>query len=157
MLLYALSGVPYSYTFGLFHAANAGQTVNATLLTGLIVLIFWFAFSTVAFFFGTLARSTAAAIGVAFGWYVFEGIVSTILALLSQLISSGPLHDLFQQIPTYLLSSNFSALIQNRANDTGGNNPATITDLHALLVIGGYFVILIGGSLLLTRRRDVTN
>jgi hypothetical protein len=158
MLAYAMTGVPYSYTFGKFSDPGFGTLLGNTLLIGLITLGFWFSFAMIAFFFGTLGRATAAAIGAGLGWYFLEGIVTLACNIIRQIVPTGLVHDLTTNLPAYLLSSNFGALIANRVQARAGqSSTGSISDLHALLVVGVYLVLLIGGSLLLTWRRDVTN
>lgn len=158
MALYPLTGQPYSYAFSLLTAANIGTVLSNTLLIGLITISYWFAYAMLAFFFGTLGRATAAAIGAALGWYVLEVIANTVFSLLQYFIDSGPLHDLFTAIPTFLPGNNFGALIANRLHAISPSaSAADISDQHALLVIGVYLLLLIGGAFLLARRRDVTH
>ncbi len=158
MLLYPLTGQPYSYTFGLFNTANFGNTLGNTLLIGLIVLGYWFSYSMLAFFFGTWGRATAAAIGGSLGLYILQGILNAVAVVLQSVISTGPLHDLFKAMPDYLLDNNFSALINNRLQAIDPTTAsAGISDLHALLVIAVYLLLLIGGTILIAQRRDVTN
>jgi ABC-type transport system involved in multi-copper enzyme maturation permease subunit len=157
MLVYPLTGQPYSYTFGFFSSASSGSIGN-TLLLGLIILAYWFAYAMLAFFFGTLGRATAAAIGGALGWYILEGILGTVFGLLQFFIPTGTLHDLFKAIPDYLLNNNFSALINNRLHAIDPTTAlSSISDLHALLVIAVYLLLLIGGACLLARYRNITH
>lgn len=159
MLVYPLAGQPYSYTFGFFNDANFSNVLGNTLLIGLVALGYWFAYAMLAFFFGTWGRATAAAIGGAMGWYVLEGILNAVAAVLQGVIPTGTLHDLFKAIPDYLLGNNFSALINNRlqAMDSTATAAPGISDLHALLVIAVYLLLLIGGAILIARRRDITH
>ncbi len=159
MLVYPLTGQPYSYTFGLFNAANIGSVLGNTLLIGLIALGYWFSYTMLAFFFGAWGRATAAAIGGSLGWYVLQGIFNTVAAILQTVFPTGTLHDLFKALPDYLLDNNFSALINNRlqAITPTATSASGISDLHALLVIAVYLLLLIGGAILLAQRRDVTH
>lgn len=157
MLVYPLAGEPYSYTFGFLHAANFWSTFGNTLLIALIVACSWFAYGLLALFFGTLGRSTAAALGAAFAWYILELILNPGLNFIASLIPSGPLHNLAQTLPNYLLDNNFAALVDHRMNVVKSAGPSAIPDAQALIVIAVYLVVLIGGSCLLAARRDVTN
>lgn len=157
MLAYPLAGEPYSYTFGLLHAANFGKTLGNTLLLVLITVAGWFFYGLLALFFGTLGRSTAAALGATIAWFILEMLLGYILGFLPGLFSSGPMHDLVTALPAYLPSNNFAALVQNRLHGLGSQSPASISDAHALIVIGVYMVVLIGTSCWLAARRDVTN
>lgn len=159
MLVYPLAGQPYSYTFGLFHTANIGSVLGNTLLIGLIALGFWFFYAMLAFFFGTWGRATAAAIGGSLGWYILQGILNVVSLFLQSAVPTGTLHDIFKAFPDYLLDNNASALITNRiqAISSSETSASGISDLHALLVMLAYLVLLIGGTILLARRRDVTH
>jgi ABC-type transport system involved in multi-copper enzyme maturation permease subunit len=158
MLLYPLTGQPYSYAFGLFNDANFGNTLGNTLLIGLIALGYWFSYAMLAFFFGTWGRATAAAIGCSLGWYILQGILNAVDAILQAIVPTGTLHDILAAFPDYLLDNNFGALINNRlqAISPTAASPAGISDLHALLVVAGYLLLTIGGAMLIAWRRDVT-
>ena len=157
MLVYPMAGEPYSYTFGFLHAANFGAVFGNTLLLALIALGYWFIYGMMALFFGTLGRSTAAALGGAFAWYVGENLLTFLLNLLQSLVPTGPIHDLATALPDYLLTNNFGALVQNRLHVLAGQNLSSITDVHALIVTACYLALFIGGACLLAVRRDVTN
>ena len=157
MLVYPLTGEPYSYVFGLLHAANFGELLGNTLLLVLIAIASWYFYGLLALFFGTLGRSTAAALGATIAWFILDILLNYILSFLPGLFSSGPMHDLVTVLPTYLPSNNFAALAQNRVHVLSSQHPASISDAHALIVIGVYMVVLIGASCLLAARRDVTN
>lgn len=157
MLVYPMAGEPYSYTFGLLHAANFAAMFGNTLLLVLIALGYWFAYGMMALFFGTLGRSTAAALGGAFAWYVVETLLTFALNTLQSIVPTGPIHDLANALPNYLLTVNFSALVQNRLHALAGQDLSSITDVHALIVVACYLAFFIGGACLLAARRDVTN
>ena len=157
MLVYPMTGIPYSYTFGYFHAANFGTMFGNTLWLIAISIVNWYAFGVLALFFGTLGRSTAAALGGAFAWFFLEKVLPYLAAFLMNLVTTGPVHEILKAVPDYLFLGNLSALVQNRTQAIAGQSVAASADLHAAIVVSVYFVLLIGASCLITMRRDVTN
>jgi ABC-type transport system involved in multi-copper enzyme maturation permease subunit len=157
MLVYPMAGEPYSYTFGHLHSSGFGILFGNSLLLIVIAIGYWFTYGMMALFFGTLGRSTAAAIGAAFSWYVLESLLSFGMGFLQGKVQTGPIHELAKALPTYLLSNNFGSLVQNRLHTLFGQQLSPISDIHALIVLAVYLVVLIGGSCLLAARRDVTN
>jgi ABC-type transport system involved in multi-copper enzyme maturation permease subunit len=157
MLVYPMAGLPYSYTFGRFHDASFGVVFSNSLWLLVISIVYWYAFSVLALFFGTLGRSTAAALGCAFAWFFLEEILPLLIGYLMSIFSSGPVHDLLKVIPDYLFLGNLNALVGNRLHAIAGQNVSWSSDLHSMIVVAVYFVLLIGASCLITMRRDVTN
>ena len=153
MLVYPMVGEPYAYAFSHFHDAVFG---NALWLSA-ITIVYWYAFGVLAIFFGTLGRSTAAALGGVFAWFIFESVAPYLLGFFMNLFTSGPINDLLKAIPDYLLLTNIDALVTNRLAVLGISGVSTISDGHAVIVVCVYFVLLIGASCLITMRRDVTN
>ena len=145
MLVYPGVGVPYAYAFGHFHDAVLGHALWLSAIT----ILYWYAFGVLAIFFGTLGRSTAAAIGGVFAWFIFELVAPYLLGFLMNLFTSGPINDLLKAIPDYLFLSNIQVLVHKSVSSP--------PDLRAGIVVCVYFVLLIGASCLITMRRDVTN
>lgn len=157
MLVYPLAGVPYSYLFGHFHDVRFGVMFGNDLWLVVISMLYWYAFGVLALFFGTLGRSTAAAIGAVIGWFFLEEIMPFLVGFLMNFARSGPIHDALKAVPDYLFLGNLNTLVANRLQAAAGQSVAASSDLHAALVVGVYFVLLIGATCLITRRRDVTN
>ncbi len=157
MLVYPMAGIPYSYTFGLFHDPDFGVLFGNSLWLLVISIVYWYAFSVLALFFGALGRSTAAALGCVFAWFVLEEILPLLVGYLMGIFASGPVHDLLKAIPDYLFLSNLNTLAGNRWQAIAGQAVSWSSDLHSIIVIAVYFVLLIGASCLITMRRDVTN
>jgi ABC-type transport system involved in multi-copper enzyme maturation permease subunit len=159
MLAYPLAGEPYSYIFGLFHTANFGTVIGNSMLLGLIAIGAWFTYGMLALFFGTLGRSTAAAAGSAFGWFILEMLVIKALGAVQALVLTGPIHALAKAVPDYLLFTNLTTLSQNRIHAISPSMmlPSSLSDSHALIVVGVYLVLLIGGACLIATRQQVTS
>ena len=157
MLVYPMAGIPYAYIFGHFHDAHFGIMFGNDLLLVVIALLYWYAFGILALFFGTLGRSTAAAIGAVIGWFFLEEVMPFLLSFLMNFAASGPVHDALKAVPDYLFLGNLNTLVANRMHAAAGQSIAASSNLHAALVVGAYFVLLIGASCLITMRRDVTN
>jgi ABC-type transport system involved in multi-copper enzyme maturation permease subunit len=157
MLIYPTAGQPYSYAFAHFNDAHFGMNFgNACLLLGMAALS-WYAFGILALFFGTLGRSTAAALSGALVWFVLELLLPLLCNLLLGLFPSGPMHTLLQALPDYVFLGNLQTLAHNRMAALAGQSASVSSDLHALIVVAVYFVLLIGSSCVITMRRDITN
>lgn len=121
-----------------------------------------FAYALIGLFMGTLARSTAAAIAVPLGFYMFENIVGNILVALGSLMSTDFGHFL-GHVPEWFLGNNVATLSTNVAQsplDLGVSTSALqvkVSNEHALIVSLLYCVVLIGLSYLILRGRDVTD
>ncbi len=157
MLVYPLAGVPYTYIFGHFHDARFGTMFGNDLWLVVIAPLYWYAFGVLALFFGTLGRSTAAAISAVIGWLFLEEVMPFLVGFLMNFAASGPVHDVLKAVPDYLFLGNLNTLLANRIHAAAGQSIAASSDLHAALVVGTYFVLLIGASCLITMRRDITN
>lgn len=157
MLIYPVTGQPYSYVFAHFYDANFGANLGNTCLLLVTDVFSWYAFGVLAFFFGTLGRSTAAALGGALAWFVLETLTPYLSGILMYLFPSGPVHDLMRVLPDYLFIDNLQTLAHNRISALGGLSVSAQADLHALVVVAVYFVLFIGASCAITMRRDVTN
>lgn len=121
-----------------------------------------FAYAMIGLLLGTLARSTAAAIAVPLGFYIFESLVGGILIALSFAIG-GNFGDFLKHVPDWFLGTNVGTLSTNVSQspvDFGVSTSsvaAQVSTGHALLVSLAYCVILVGLSYLILRRRDVTD
>lgn len=121
-----------------------------------------FAYALIGLFMGTLARSTAAAIAVPLGFYIFETLVGGILVAISFAIG-GNFGDFLKHVPDWFLGTNVGTLSTNVAQspvDFGMSTSsltAPVSTGHALLVSLAYCVVLVGLSVLILRRRDVTD
>lgn len=121
-----------------------------------------FAYAMIGLFLGTLARSTAAAIAVPLGFYIFESLVGGILVAISFAIG-GNFGDFLKHVPDWFLGTNVGTLSTNVTQspvDFGVSTSsvaAQVSTGHALLVSLAYCVILVGLSYAVLRRRDVTD
>ncbi|HLI68661.1 MAG TPA: hypothetical protein VKV19_02780 [Ktedonobacteraceae bacterium] len=158
MIFYPMTGEPYSYTFSFFSQADFRIMLSNALLLGLIDIVYWFTYGVMALFFGSIGRSTAAAIGGTFAWYTLEILLIYLLEFLQGVIPTGALYTFFKGVPDYLLFNNLNSLVQNRLHFLNNGNPlSSISDLHACIVVAVYLVVLVGASCLITMRRDVTS
>lgn len=149
-VLYPMLGFSIHWAF--LTAGWLGHTV-LFLLAGMLG---WFVWAMIAIFFGTLGRSTVAAIVAPFVWYITEQILNNLISAFVG-SSSGTLSDLARAIPDYFVGSSILALLQNQAHVIFGASASSLSDLHALSVIGFYIVLFIALSCWMTVKRDVTN
>ncbi|MDQ6661007.1 MAG: ABC transporter permease [Chloroflexota bacterium] len=145
-----LSGVVQNFTF--FSAAWLAHT----LLFLLVAILGLFMYAMMALFLGTLGRTTAAGVAGALAWGLIEPVIGTILSGIGNAIG-GRTGDILKGIPDYFIGNNIDVLIQNQSQYVFGGAAASLSDVHALLVLGSYLVVFIGLSWLVTVRRDVTN
>ncbi|MEE9583608.1 MAG: ABC transporter permease subunit [Dehalococcoidales bacterium] len=112
----------------------------------------WFAmwpYIALAAVFTVLSRSSAAGIALAIGYYFIEALV------VAQLLA----FEWFQTVADYLLGRNVIAWMMGMGNyegllvNTGGEFPG---QLHAVLVLLVYTLVLSGLALWLFQRRDIT-
>ena len=151
------TGVPFTFDF--FTPTWSGHAI----LYVLIIIFSLFVYSMLALFLATLGRSTAAGIAGALTWLLLgETILRTILDVIGT-ATGGATGDFLRAIPNYLIGSNTGALLQNQDQSLGFfgtsafSSPSSISDLQALLVLLLYVVALIGLSLWLNQKRDITN
>jgi ABC-type transport system involved in multi-copper enzyme maturation permease subunit len=92
-------------------------------------------------------------------WWVLENILSGILYLLSTAFSQGFVGVFLRSIPDYFIYNNLNALLQNQHQYllSDSTQPAQIPDVHALIVLAVYLVLLIGITWWVNEKRDVTN
>ena len=159
-LLSPFIGITSSFDF--FSAAWLGHA----LLYVLITMLGLFVYAMMALFLATLGRSTVAGIAGVLVWnFVVESVVKVVCNAVAA-NTRGVTADFFSAVPNYLISTNIAALQQNQAlvllgdgssQSQGLNNPAPLSDLHALLVLAAYLILFIGLAWCVNARRDITN
>ncbi|HZO72670.1 MAG TPA: ABC transporter permease [Ktedonobacteraceae bacterium] len=138
--------------FGFF----TGAWVLHALLYLLIAVLGLFVYSMIALFLSTMGKATAAGVAGALVWWVLEGIVGQVLTAIG-FFNQGPLGNFLKAVPDYFIGNNIGALLQNQSRYLSPDQPSTLPDLHALLVITAYLILFIGLSWWISERRDVTN
>lgn len=118
-----------------------------------------FVYVMMAFFLGTVGRSSAAGIAGAIAWSFLETVVATginIYAVTQRMghASQSTLTTIITSIPHYLIGPNIDTL-KSIGNTIGGPDSATIT--RAIIVLAVYAAVFIGISCWATIQRDVTN
>src|SRR5262249_16026819 len=132
------------------------------------ILKFWLAFSfslfgyaLIAFFAGTLGRSTLAGVALPLGCLFLEVFVGNVIVPVVAifLLGTPDTSARIQHIPDWFLGSNTSAIMtqvgQYPLNLDRGSTSLPLW--RALTVALLYCALLIGGSYLLLTRRDVTD
>jgi ABC-type transport system involved in multi-copper enzyme maturation permease subunit len=150
----------------LAHLAGIGSGLNFVtaaifghfVLFLLIVMLTCFAYMMMALFFGTVGRSTVAAIVAPLVWFGAEPVVGGVITAVAG-NSTGGLAEFLNAIPTYFLGSNLSLLLfeQEHALGIAFPNSSTYSLQHSTLVVAGYLIAFVAISALLTVRRDITN
>ena len=122
----------------------------------LLIALAWFAYAMLALFFGTLARSTVAAVLAPFVWSIVESALRELIRAFAA-GSSGPFTAIVKAIPDYFIANNMIALLANQGRFVFGGDVSSLSNLHALTVLAVYLVLFFGLSCWLTVKRDVTN
>jgi ABC-type transport system involved in multi-copper enzyme maturation permease subunit len=121
------------------------------LLTGLLI---WFVNALMAFFFGALGRSTAFAIVATLMWWAVEFAVIQIISAFTDPKAVSP--DLgVKALSTYLLWSNLYALHDNLAHVVYGGASGSVSNLHAVCVLGIFMGLFVGLAGWFTVKRDI--
>lgn len=154
-------GTAINLTFGInadMHFFNGTWLLHALLYLALTVLNL-FSYAVIAACLSTLGRTTAAGVAGTLIWWVLENILSGILYLLSTAFSQGFVGVFLRSIPDYFIYNNLNALLQNQHQYllSDSTQPAQIPDVHALIVLAVYLVLLIGITWWVNEKRDVTN
>jgi len=144
-----LAGIGAGLSF--FTAATFGHLVLFLLLG----ILYWFSYMLMALFFGTLGRSTVAAIVGPLIWLAIEPLLGNIITVLTS-NGSGGLSDFMKAIPDYFLGNNLTSLLHNQGNALSFTNAGPYSDGHSLLVVAVYLTVFVGVACWLTVRRDVT-
>lgn len=149
-LLNLVSGIATNTDF-----LNNGGLVHM-LLYALLGMFGLFVYSMLALFLGTMGRATAAGVAGTLVWWVVENVLNGVLSLVALLVK-GPFGDFLKAVPDYFIGTNIGALLQNQQQYFMGGGPNALSNLHAILVLLVYLALFIGLSILVTRRRDITN
>ena len=151
-LLNPMSGIAQAGTFW------SGAWFGHALLYLFIAILNWFMFATIAIFFATLGRSTAAGVVAGISWLFAEPILGSVLTLLGN-VSKGTAGTILKAIPNYFIGTNFGALLNDQGQYLSFSTSSTpaVSVLHAIIVLLVYFVFFIGLTWWINKRRDVTN
>jgi ABC-type transport system involved in multi-copper enzyme maturation permease subunit len=146
--------VPVSWSF----LNNGGWSY--ALLYPLAAMFGLFVYAMLALFLTTLGRATVVGVTGAIVWGIVENGFSNVVTLLP----NGPVANVLKTLSNYLISSNVNALcnninasLQKHTQYFIGSPPSPISNQHALLVLTGYVVVLIGLSIWINVRQDITN
>ncbi len=154
-----LVGVTVGPAIGTTVPNLTAEGVRELLFYGLALSLTLFLYTQIALFFATLGRSAAAGIGAAIGTIFLEIVVTVVFAIVGGLVG-GDWGTRIGHIPDWFPNSNASAIVTHVSDAPIGLNDVTPTTLdltHALLVVAAYLVVLIGGSYVLFRTRDMTD
>lgn len=132
-----------------------------------------YAFALLALFMATLARSTAAGIGLPLGYVLFEFVFGIVVSIFTTASSFGPnpsQESALAHLPDYFLGTNFSVLVYRAGSSVpqltlaapaiSVSRSGLTTQLdgtHALVTVLIYCALFAVGAYLVLRRRDVTD
>jgi ABC-type transport system involved in multi-copper enzyme maturation permease subunit len=153
----ALVGVTVGPAFGLSLGTVTGEGVREIVVYGLAVALNVLLYALIALFFATLGRSSAAGIGGALGVLFLEFLANFVFALIGGTLT-GDVGEKIKHVPDWFPGNNVGALAtQASYAPIPLNQQSTLDVTHAALVSAAYAVLLIGGSYLLFRTRDMTD
>jgi ABC-type transport system involved in multi-copper enzyme maturation permease subunit len=113
-------------------------------------------YAMMALFLAILGRSSTAGVAGAMTWSLLEPVFGLLISTVGERIH-GPLGAFFVSIPDYLISNDVGVLLQNESLFLTHDQPATLSNLHALLVLALYLLVFFGLSWWLLEQRDITN
>ena len=148
--LYAQLGFSTGWSF------FTASWLEHAILFVLLIALAWFTYAMLAIFFGTLARSTVAAVLAPFVWDIVESALRELIRAFAA-GSSGPFTTIVKAIPDYFIANNMIALLDNQGHFVFGGDLSSLSNPHALGVLAVYLVLFMGLSCWLTVKRDVTN
>ena len=165
MLIGLLVGFTLGPALGGTLPAFASGAPLELLQTWLALALNLFGYTAIALFFATLGRSTAAGIGFALGFFVAEYVLQGILATVAGAfqLTQPNTAEFIRHIPDWFLGPNLGYIVQHASLSPLVISPypeqasAPFGMGHALLLTLLYLVVTIGGSYLLTRKRDITD
>lgn len=132
---------------GFFTTAVFGHFV----LYLLVGMLFWFSYLLMTLFFGTVGRSTVAAIVGPLIWLASETLIAGVIISLTSKSTGG----LLKALPDYFLGTNLASLLQHQEYALSIADPAPYSTGHSLLVVACYLIAFVGVACWLTVRRDV--
>jgi ABC-type transport system involved in multi-copper enzyme maturation permease subunit len=155
ILLGGVLNIPTS--IGINWSFFTGFWLLHAILYMLTIMLSLCMYAGVAIFLSILGKNTAAGVAGALIWWVLENLLSGLLSLVASFYR-GPLGDIIKSLPDYFIINNLDALTQNQHQFLQPGTASTnITDLHALLVLAVYLLLLLGLSWWMLQQRDVTN
>lgn len=165
MLIGILVGFTLGPALGGTLPAYAPGVPLELLQTWLALALNLFGYAAIALFFATLGRSTAAGIGFALGFFVAEYVLEGILTTVSFIFQATQpnVAEFIRHLPDWFFGPNVAYIVQQASlsplaiTPGGGQGSSPFGMGHALLVALLYLVLTIGGSYLLTRKRDITD
>lgn len=162
LLFMTLLGILIGQILALFFDAATGWQFFSLVWLGQALLYLLSAmfglsvYALMALFLAILGRSSTAGVAGGMMWSLLEPVFGLLISTLGSHMQ-GPLGAFFLSVPDYLISNNVGALLQNESLFLTHDQPAALSNGHALLVLAAYLLFFFGLSWWLLERRDVTN
>jgi ABC-type transport system involved in multi-copper enzyme maturation permease subunit len=162
LLLMALFGILVGQILSLFFNVSTDwhffslDWLGHALLYLLCAMFGLSVYAMMALFLATLGRSSTAGVAGGMMWSLLEPVFGVLISTIGTHMQ-GPLATFFVGVPDYLISNNIGALLQNQSLFLTHDQPAGISNLHALLVLAMYLFMFFSLSWWIMERRDVTN
>ncbi len=162
LLFMTLTGILIGQILSLFFDVATGwqffslDWLGRALLYLLSAMFGLSVYALMALFLAILGRSSTAGVAGGMMWSLLEPVFGLLASTLGEHMQ-GPVRTFFLNLPDYLISNNIGALLQNESLFLTHEQPASLSNLHALLVLAVYLLVFFGLSWWLLERRDVTN
>ncbi len=137
----------------------SGYTAVASLLPHIVLYVLaamlqLFMYAVLATCLSILGRATVAGVAGTLIWWVIENLFGDLLQLIGA-TNQGFLGDFARALPDYFISDNAGALLDHQRQYLLNGTPSGISDLHALLVLACYVVVLLGLAWWVNKQRDI--
>lgn len=137
----------------------SGYTTVTTWLPHAILYILanmlqLFMYAVIATCLSILGRATVAGVAGTLIWWVIENLFGDLLRLIGA-ANQGLLGSFAQALPDYFISGNLSALLDHQRQYLVDSTATGVSDLHALLVLACYVLVLLGLAWWVNKERDI--
>lgn len=133
-----------------------GAQILHTLLYMLTTALSLFTYSLLAISLSSWGKATAAGVTSVLTWWFLEGGIITLLSIVGSRLDNA-FGTFLQAIPDYLIGNNLAALHANQEDYLTGQTHASLSDLHAGIVILVYLIVFTGITWWDLQKRDITN
>jgi ABC-type transport system involved in multi-copper enzyme maturation permease subunit len=114
-----------------------------------------FMYAVLAICLSILGRGTVAGVAGTLIWWVLENLLGDLLRLIGA-ANQGLLGSFAQALPDYFISSNLGVLLDHQRQYLVDSTPTIgVTDLHALLVLACYVIVLLSLAWWVNKERDI--
>jgi ABC-type transport system involved in multi-copper enzyme maturation permease subunit len=133
-----------------------GPQILHTLLYVLTTALSLFTYCVLAISFSSWGKATAAGVTSVLIWWFLEGGIISVFSIVGSRFDNA-FGAFLLAIPDFLIGNNLSTLSSNQESYLTGQTHASLSDLHAGIVIVAYLIIFTGITWWTLQTRDITN